>query len=227
MALILGGIYVANTESDSIMLAYSYGAMFIGSVVLATWCVPNVGPPLYNCFVHECVSTMNPTKAILINLVLTLAIAAVLSRRFFRGDGSLVENVIVMVLSAVLLLLCAAEAAWLYLAYAGLLELPPGFEAKEEALAEQAAAMEGGRGRKSRRKFGSSDSYAELVREVRQQSGSKPGSKPDAKGSSKEGGPKGSSSPKRSSPPKPRPPAEALAPPVPKRAFEYEVAAAA
>merc|ERR1719426_267626 len=188
------------------MLAYSYGAMFVGSVILAMWAVPNVGPPLWGCLVHECISTMNPTKAVLMNLVLTLAIAAVFSRRFFRqGDeNARVENVIVMVLSAVLLLLCAAEAAWLGLAYAGLLEAPPDLEAKEAALAEQLAAMEGG-GR--RRKFGSSDSYGELVREVRQQSGQH---KPDPKGSSKGG------SPKRSSLPKPLP-AEALAPPVPKR----------
>lgn len=206
---LFGGIYVSrymDVDSDSSELAFAYAAIFGGAVIWSLALLPSSCVVLYRVFVHVCVRTFNPTKAILINVVLTLSLAALFVRQLLSEseEGGEHVNVLIKILSSVLLFVCVAEAIWYYLATSGMLEPVPDVDDKQ--LQEQRADQ---------------NWLAQLVDLERGTSGSKGTSDPEVRlqPSGSEVGLKGS--------PKAPKPAQVSAPPSPpKRAF-VEAATAA
>jgi Ca2+-binding EF-hand superfamily protein len=72
LACVIGGLYATVYISDPVMRVYGLAFMFIGAVILLLMILPDAASALYGLFFHECIATFNPTKAILINLGLTL-----------------------------------------------------------------------------------------------------------------------------------------------------------
>jgi Ca2+-binding EF-hand superfamily protein len=153
LILLGAGTYMTMYTSDSVTLMYGYAVLFGGAVILSMMVLPRLPALVYEIVVNQGISILNPTRIMILNLLMSFGVAALFFREFDETAGLASVSYLVMFLSALLGLVFIAQAAYLGCKTAGLME--PIIESDDEMEkekreeAEKASALERGSGRRA------------------------------------------------------------------------------